>query len=124
MEEQKTSHEADGPVTSILMSREVKVGSRVKFIAGASAYRTKGKSLVVLQVNYRSVYNKALEFWNLVDTYNPDVVIGTESRLKEDISGTEVFRADFTTFRRDRSVRGGGRLLSPLKISLPVQSYG
>jgi hypothetical protein len=63
---------------------------------------------VVLQVNCRSIYNKALEFWNLVDTYNPDVVIGTESWLREDVGNAEVFRADFTTFRRDRPARGGG----------------
>ena len=43
-----------------------------------------------------------------MDMYNPDVVIGTESWLKEDISNAEDFRADFTTFRRDRSARGGG----------------
>jgi hypothetical protein len=40
----------------------------------AAAYRVEG-SLVVLQVNCRSIYNKALELWNLVDTYNPDVVV-------------------------------------------------
>jgi hypothetical protein len=39
--------------------------------------------------------------------YNPVVVIGTESWLKENISIAEVFRADFTTFRRDRSARVG-----------------
>ena len=39
--------------------------------------------------------------------YNPDV-IGTESWRKEDISNAEVFRADFTTFRRHRCARGGG----------------
>ena len=78
IEEQKTLREEDGPVTSVLISREVEVGSRVKSIAGASAYKIEGKSLVVLQVNSRSVYNKALEFWNLVDTYNLNVVIGTE----------------------------------------------
>jgi hypothetical protein len=43
-----------------------------------------------------------------VDTYNPDVVIGTESWLKDDIGNSEVFRADFTIFRRDRSTRGRG----------------
>ena len=79
-----------------------------KSIAKATANVKRGKSLVVLQVNCRSIYNKSLEFWNLIDTYNPDVVIGTESWLKEDISNAEVFRADFTTFRRDRSARGGG----------------
>jgi hypothetical protein len=99
------------------MSNEVEVGLRVSSAAVTSAYRIKGKSLAVLQVNCRSIYNKALEFWNLVDTYNPDVVIGTESWLKEDIGNAEVFRADFTTFRRDRS-------LSVLKITLPVRSCG
>jgi hypothetical protein len=78
-EEKKTLNEEDGPVTSILMSREVEVGSRVKSIAEASAYRTEGKLLVVLQVNCRIVYNKALEFWNLVDKCNLIVVIGMQS---------------------------------------------
>ena len=44
----------------------------------------------------------------LTRVYNPDVVIGTESWLKEDISNAEVFGAIFTTFRRGRSARGGG----------------
>ena len=90
------------------MSREAEDESGVKPIAEASAYRIERKSLVVLQLNCRNVYNEALEFWNLVDTYNPDVVIGTESWLKEDIGNAEVFKADFTTFRRDRSACGGG----------------
>jgi hypothetical protein len=74
----------------------------------APDYVNQGKSLVLLQVNCRSIYNKALNFWNLVDTYNPDIIIGTESWLREDIGNTEIFRADFTTFRRDRNARGGG----------------
>jgi len=44
----------------------------------------------------------------LVDTYNPDVVTGTGSWIKEDICNAEVFIADFTTYRMDTSVRGGG----------------
>jgi hypothetical protein len=90
------------------MIGEVRVGSRVNSVDMASAYRAEGKLLVVLQANCRSIYNKTVEFWNLVDTYNPDVVIGKESWLTEDISNAEIFRADFTTFRRDRSARGGG----------------
>jgi hypothetical protein len=93
------------------MSNEIEVGLRVSSAAVTSAYRIKAKSLAVLQVICRSIYNKALEFWNLVDTYNPDVVIGTESWLKEDIRNAEVFRADFTTFRRDRSACGGSLYL-------------
>jgi len=59
-----------------------------KFTAEASAkeecvvatvgHISEGKPLVLLQVNCRSICNKVLEFWNLIDTYNPDVVIGTE----------------------------------------------
>jgi hypothetical protein len=76
--------------------------------AMAQAHKVGGKSLVLLQVNCRSIYNKVLEFWNLVDTYNPDIIIGMESWLREEIGNTEIFRADFTTFRRDRHTRGGG----------------
>ena len=68
IEEQKTLHEEDGLLTSILMSREVEVGPRVKSVADTSACRTEGKSLVVLRVYCRSVYNKEVELWNLVDT--------------------------------------------------------
>jgi exonuclease III len=69
---------------------------------------TEGKSLVVLQVNCRDICNKILEFWNLFDTYNPDIVIGTESWLNEDVSNAEVFRGDYLTYRRDKCSRGGG----------------
>jgi hypothetical protein len=59
----------------------------------------KGKSLVILQVNCRSIYNNVLEFWNPIETYNPDVIIGTESWLHEEINNAEVFRGDYITFR-------------------------
>jgi hypothetical protein len=111
MEEQKILHEEDGPLSSILKSSEVEVGSRVKYISWASAYNIEGKSLVVLQVSCKIVYNKELEYWKLVNTYNSDVVKGKESWLKEDISNAEVFRAAFTIFRKDRYVRGGGSFI-------------
>jgi hypothetical protein len=44
----------------------------------------------------------------LIDTYNPDVTICTESRLREEIRNAEVFREDYTVFRRDKNTRGGG----------------
>jgi len=54
IEEQKTLHEEDRPVTSILIRREVEVGSWLKSITGASEYRIESKSLVLLQVNCRN----------------------------------------------------------------------
>jgi hypothetical protein len=66
------------------------------------SHQNESKSLVSLQVNCASNYNKSLEFWNLADTYNPDIIIGAELWLREEVGNLEIFRADFTTFRRDR----------------------
>ena len=44
----------------------------------------------------------------MVDTYNPDVIIDTESWLREEINNAEVLSDDYTTFRRHRRTRGGG----------------
>jgi hypothetical protein len=98
-----------------------KGGARDEIQTTVPAHKNEGKSLVLLQVNCISIYNKYLEFWNLVDTYNPDI-IGTESWLREQIGNTEIFRADFTTFRRDRHARRRGVFV--LKIILPDRSYG
>jgi hypothetical protein len=99
-----------------------KGGARDEIQTTVPAHINEGKSLVLLQVNCSSIYNKALEFWNLVDTYNPDIIIGMESWLRQEIGNTEIIRTDFTTFRRDRHARGGGVFV--LKIILPARSYG
>jgi hypothetical protein len=77
----------------------------------AEGHTSEGKPLVLLQVNCTSISNNILEFWNLIDTYSPDVVIGTESSLSEEINNAEIFRDDYITFRRDRCSRGGGVLI-------------
>jgi len=77
-------------------------------LAATVAPKTEGKPLVLLQVNCRSIYNKTLDFWNLTDTHNPDVAIGTESWLSKEIIDAEVFRADCKTFRTDRHTHCGG----------------
>ena len=44
----------------------------------------------------------------MIDTYNTDVVIGTESWLSGEINDAEIFRDNYITFRRDRCSRCGG----------------
>jgi len=61
--------------------------------SGDSGHISEGKPPVLLQANCRNICNKFFELWNLIDTYNPDVVIGTESWLGEEINNAEVFRA-------------------------------
>jgi hypothetical protein len=45
-----------------------------------------------------------------LQTYNPDVIIGTGSWLSEEVSNAEICKNDYTTFRRERNVQGGGVL--------------
>jgi hypothetical protein len=77
-------------------------------VGSAVSPQIEGKPMVLLQVSCRSILNKILEFWNLIETYNPDVIIGMESWLREEINNAEIFRDDYTTFRRDRCTGGGG----------------
>ena len=94
--------------TKNLARNETEDGTWAKLTSTTAACRIESKSLILLRVNCRSIYKKTLDFWNLVDTYNVVVVIGTVSWLREEICIAGVFRADFTTFRRDRHACGGG----------------
>ena len=47
--------------------------------------------------------NKVQEFHILLDTENPDIVIGTESWLLPDIARSEVFPVGYQSFRADRT---------------------
>ena len=53
--------------------RESEVVSSEEGVVTAGSQQIEGKPLVLLQINCRSILNKILEFWNLVDTYNLDV---------------------------------------------------
>ena len=90
--------------------RETEDKSEEVCVATTVGHISKGKPLVLLQVNCRSVCNRVLEFCILIDPYSPDV-IGTESWLTEEINNAEIFRDDYITFRRARCSRGGGVLI-------------
>ena len=69
--------ESDTEMTDTVR-RESEDETKEECFAVTVAPKTEGKPLVLLQVNCSSIYNKTLDFCNLIDTYNPDVVIGTE----------------------------------------------
>ena len=72
----KTTERVEGTKNPAM--RESEVVSSEECVVTAGSQQIEGKPLVLLQVNCRSVLNKIFEFWNLVDTYSPYVVIGTE----------------------------------------------
>eukprot|EP00057_Strongylocentrotus_purpuratus_P016740 XP_011671214.1 PREDICTED: uncharacterized protein LOC105441623 [Strongylocentrotus purpuratus] len=65
--------------------------------------KPKAKVLTILNVNCQSIRAKKQSFAILIHQHNPDVVIGTESWLTEDIRSSEVFPTDhYNIERRDR----------------------
>jgi hypothetical protein len=57
--------------------------------------------IIVLVVNCQSIKNKKQELENLVETSKPDIMIGTESWLSNDIQSTEIFPSGFTPYRKE-----------------------
>jgi hypothetical protein len=101
------AEDGDGPITKPEGNKQEDSPADISVVATVEN-ASKGKSLVMLQVNCRSICNKVLELWTLIETYNPNVVIGTESWLHEEINNAESFTGDYITFRRDRCSQGGG----------------
>jgi hypothetical protein len=89
-----------------LTVRKAEEVTRDERVATGVAQKTEVKSLVLMQVNFRSILNKSLDFWNLIDAYNPGVMLGTESCLRQEVSNDKVYRDDYTVFRRNCDTRG------------------
>ncbi|KAG8235849.1 hypothetical protein J437_LFUL015779 [Ladona fulva] len=82
--------------------------------AGGETHGRDG-SFRILQVNCRSLVKKTLEFHSLIEIHEPDVIVCTETWLKEEISDAEIFPSTFHTFRKDRLTKGGGICISVRK---------
>ena len=57
------------------------------------------KPLRVVIINCQSVRNKKQELENLVESSNPDIIIGNESWLNKDIQSSEVFPEGYNCYR-------------------------
>ena len=79
--------ESDEPTTKP-ERKEPEDKAQEERVSATVGHISEGTPLVLLQVNCSSICNKFLEFWNLIDTHNPDVVIRTESWLSEEINKT------------------------------------
>lgn len=64
--------------------------------------------LKIIHMNCQSVKNKAIDFQTAIELHNPDIFIGTESWLTEDITSNEIFPPNYQVFRHDREGKRGG----------------
>ena len=65
----------------------------------------------IVAINFQCVCAKKEELWCLIDAANPDVIIGSETWLKPDISDSDIFPTGYHVYRRDRGDGHGGVLL-------------
>jgi len=74
--------------------RETEDKAEGECLAATVGHISECKPLVLVQVNCRSICNKIVEFWHVIDTYNPDVIC-TGSWLSEEINNVEIFTDDY-----------------------------
>lgn len=76
----------------------------------------------LLIINFRSIIHKRAAFHHTLQTYDPDIVIGTETWLTPDIHDSEIFPADssfnMTIHRKDREDGNHGGVLIATKPGL------
>ena len=68
-------------------------------------------NLRIVAINFWSVCAKKEEFWCPIDAAKPDVIIGSETWIKPDISDCEIFPPGYHVYRKDRADGYGGVLL-------------
>ena len=72
----------------------------------------KPRNTKVLVVNFQSIKNKKEELCNLLDSANPNILIGTETWLRNDINSFEIFPECYNVYRKDRWDSYGGVLVA------------
>ena len=110
-ETSESSFELSNSFSALDTSQSPLTSTPAKKLSRTFAKKQTPKKLKVLNINFQSVVNKVQEFHCLLDTENPDIVVGTESWLSPDIASSEIFPEGYHSFRADRkskSKRSGG----------------
>ncbi|KAL8615260.1 hypothetical protein ACOMHN_051752 [Nucella lapillus] len=79
------------------------------------------RPLRILNVNLHSAAGKVPEIHHLLQSLRPDVLIGTETWLDQDIASSELFPPEYKIYRRDRNRNGGGVLIAVLKTLVTTE---
>ena len=74
--------------------------------------------LQIMCVNFCSILNKLPSFYDLIHTYDPDIIVGCKSWLTNDILSSEIFPSNYTIFRKDRTLQHGGGVFLACRDSL------
>ena len=53
-------------------------------------------------INWQSIKNKVIEFWETAESLNSDVILGCESWHTEEIANEKLFPSNLTIYHKDR----------------------
>ena len=75
-----------------------------------SAYCTTSEVIKVISVNRYSLWSlsRQARFYGLLHDHEPDIIVGCESHLDDCYLSSEIFPADFSIYRKDRTSDSGG----------------
>ena len=82
------------------------------------------RTLSIINLNCQSISNKKGDKLDLIETYNPDIICGTETWLTKEHKDGELcigFLDSYDLFRRDRTDRQGGGVVIAAKKDLQAQ---
>ena len=65
----------------------------------------------MLIINFQSIKNKVPDLSILIETSQPDIIIGTETWTNKDMLSSEFFPDNYTVYRRDRGTDNHGGVL-------------
>lgn len=66
----------------------------------------------LISLNFQSIKNKVLETEVLVENSEPDIIVGTETWLNNNIFSAELLPSTYNIYRRDREDSHGGLLIA------------
>ena len=70
------------------------------------------RPLRVLVVNFRSAVGKIGQILHLIESTQPDIILGCETWMDETVKSNEIFPPEYKVFRKDRNRNGGGVLIA------------
>ena len=74
-------------------------------------------------MNVNSAKGKPAEIANILDYTKPDVVVMSETKLDKSCYTSEFLPKNYTAFRRDRTINGGGVLIATKKGLVADEVY-
>ena len=76
------------------------------------------RTLKVLVINFQSIGNKTTSLHHLIDSTQPDIIIGNETWLDSSKHSSEFFPPDYVVYRKDRVTDNHGGVLIAITTKL------